>query len=86
MAFLLSVSEVEKARQVCERALKRIHFREEHELENVWKAYLNLENMYGSSDTLLDVVQRALARAKDARNIYFHLLDIYRQSNKIEVP
>jgi rRNA biogenesis protein RRP5 len=83
MAFLLSISEVEKARQVCERALKRINYRSEGELENVWKAYLNLENMFGSSDTLMGVVQRALARVSDPRSIYFHLLDIYQESGKI---
>ena len=34
------------ARQVADRALKTINFREEQEKFNVWVARLNLENLY----------------------------------------
>nr|KAJ0211998.1 hypothetical protein LSAT_V11C400217270 [Lactuca sativa] len=48
MAFFLSLSEVEKTRSMAERALKTINIREESEKHNVWVAYFNLENEYGS--------------------------------------
>eukprot|EP00850_Spirogloea_muscicola_P013563 SM000092S24531 [mRNA] locus=s92:547777:562774:- [translate_table: standard] len=48
MGYFLDLAEVDKARDVAERALKTINYREEAEKLNVWIAYLNLENMYGS--------------------------------------
>eukprot|EP00850_Spirogloea_muscicola_P009207 SM000051S17567 [mRNA] locus=s51:399348:414396:+ [translate_table: standard] len=48
MGYFLDLAEVDKARDVAERALKTINYREEGEKLNVWIAYLNLENMYGS--------------------------------------
>nr|KAJ0197415.1 hypothetical protein LSAT_V11C700352160 [Lactuca sativa] len=48
MTFFLSLNEVEKARSMAERALKTINIREESEKQNVWVAYFNLENEYGS--------------------------------------
>eukprot|EP00850_Spirogloea_muscicola_P003615 SM000014S00403 [mRNA] locus=s14:1118681:1131628:- [translate_table: standard] len=48
MGYYLDLAEVDKARNVAERALKTINYREEGEKLNVWIAYLNLENMYGS--------------------------------------
>ncbi|GME97979.1 unnamed protein product [Ambrosiozyma monospora] len=47
MSFQLQLSEVEKAREIAERALKTINFREEQEKLNIWIAQLNLENMFG---------------------------------------
>jgi rRNA biogenesis protein RRP5 len=42
------MAEMDKARQVAQKALKTINFREEREKMNVWIALLNLENLYGS--------------------------------------
>ena len=47
LAWHVSRSEVEKARAVAEKALETIHYREDAERQNVWLAYLNLENLYG---------------------------------------
>jgi rRNA biogenesis protein RRP5 len=47
LAWHVSRSEVEKARAVAEKALATIHYREDAERQNVWLAYLNLENLYG---------------------------------------
>ena len=40
----------EQARVVPQRALKTINFREEQEKFNVWIAWLNLENTYGTTE------------------------------------
>ena len=52
MTFYLQLGDVDKARQVARRAIKVIHYREEQEKLNVWMALLNIENLYGSPETL----------------------------------
>ena len=75
MAFLLSLAEVEKARAVGERALKTIVFREESEKLNVWMSLLNLENMFGTSDTLFDKFKKA-CQFNDEKTVHFGFADI----------
>ncbi|XP_033757030.1 protein RRP5 homolog [Pecten maximus] len=83
MAFHLQTAEIDKARAVAERALKTISFREEQEKQNVWVAYLNLENMYGSSDLLHKVLERAIAQNEPSK-IYTQMINIYVKSGKID--
>ena len=45
---------------MAKRALERINFREEKERLNVYLAWLNLENSYGSEETLEPVLKDAL--------------------------
>lgn len=47
IAYLLSIFEIEKARQVAERGLKKIHFRKENDKLNLYVAYITLEHLYG---------------------------------------
>jgi rRNA biogenesis protein RRP5 len=47
------MAEIDKARQVLEKALKTISHREETERENVWVARLNLEMAYGTPELLM---------------------------------
>ena len=75
MAFLLSLAEVEKARAVGERALKTIIFREESEKLNVWMSLLNLENMFGTSDSLFDKFKKA-CQFNDEKKVHFAFADI----------
>lgn len=84
IVFYLQSADVDKARQVCERALKTIMYREEEERLNVWVAYLNLECMYGANDKLDEVFQRATQNC-DSFKVHQHLAEIYARSNKIEV-
>lgn len=79
MAFQLQVSETEQAREIAERALKTINIREEHEKFNIWIAMLNLENAYGTENTLDDVFKRA-CEYNDGQEIHEHLTSIYIQS------
>ncbi|CAM4605828.1 unnamed protein product [Caretta caretta] len=83
MAFHLQATEMEKARAVAERALKTISFREEQEKLNVWVALLNLENMYGTEETLMKVFERAV-QYNEPLKVFQHLADIYASSEKYQ--
>ena len=72
------------ARAVAERALQTINYREEQEKLNVWVAYLNLEHLYGTPDTLRDVFQRAVQYCEPVK-LYPRLIDIYTGDGKLEV-
>uniref|UniRef100_A0A8C8RCH1 Protein RRP5 homolog n=1 Tax=Pelusios castaneus TaxID=367368 RepID=A0A8C8RCH1_9SAUR len=81
MTFHLQATEIEKARAVAERALKTISFREEQEKLNVWVALLNLENMYGTEETLMKVFERAV-QYNEPLKVFQQLADIYASSEK----
>lgn len=84
MAFQMQLSELSKARDVAERAIKTINIREETEKMNVWIALLNLENTYGSDETIGEVFKRA-CQYNDAQEIHERLSSIYIQSGKHDV-
>ncbi|KAF7689557.1 hypothetical protein HF521_012910 [Silurus meridionalis] len=83
MAFQLQATQIEQARAVAERALKTISFREEQEKLNVWVALLNLENMYGTEESLQKVFERAIQYC-EPMPVYQQLADIYAKSNKLK--
>ncbi|KAG2203792.1 hypothetical protein INT47_012725 [Mucor saturninus] len=83
MAYQLQLSEIGKARDIGERALKTISFREEQEKMNVWVALLNLENNFGTDETLEEVFKRALVYC-DPLKVYLQLVKIYERSDKLE--
>ena len=84
IAFQLQISEIDKAREIAKRALKTINFREEQEKLNVWIAWLNLENVYGTEESLEATFKEA-ARANDSKTIHLRLAEIFEQSDKPEV-
>ena len=84
MSFQLQLSEIDKAREIAQRALKTISFREEQEKLNVWIALLNLENVYGTEESL-ETTFRDAARHNDSKTIYLRLAAIFDQSEKTEV-
>lgn len=84
MAFHLQHGEIDQARDVAERALKTIHFREEAEKLNVWIAYLNLENSYGTQAKLDAVFQRA-CQYNESKEMHLRMVEIYERSNKDQV-
>ncbi|XP_072319242.1 protein RRP5 homolog [Eucyclogobius newberryi] len=81
MAHHLQATQIEQARAVAERALKTISFREEQEKLNVWVALLNLENMYGTEESLKKVFERALQFC-EPMPVYQQLADLYAKSDK----
>lgn len=84
MSFQLQLSEIDKAREIAQRALKTINFREEQEKLNVWIALLNLENVYGTEESL-EATFRDAARHNDSKTIHLRLATIFDQSEKPEV-
>ncbi|KAI7838131.1 hypothetical protein COHA_008062 [Chlorella ohadii] len=76
LAFMVSLGEMDRARQLAERALATIHYREEQEKFNVWVAWLNMENLYGSEEATLALLSKALAHT-DARRMYLAAVDIF---------
>lgn len=60
------------------------NFREEQERLNVWVAYLNLENMYGTPAQLQKVLERAVQQ-NEPLSVYQQLVNIYVKSGKLEV-
>lgn len=84
MAFQLELGEVEKAREIGERALRSISIGQDAEKMNIWVALLNLENTYGTDDSLEDVFKRA-CQYNDTQEAYERLVSIFIQSGKNEV-
>lgn len=83
MSFHLQSAEIEKARAVGERALKTISFREEREKLNVWTALLNLENLYGTPESLDEMLRRSV-QYNDPLTVYNRLVNIYIKTDKLE--
>ncbi|KAI7898321.1 uncharacterized protein BX663DRAFT_525423 [Cokeromyces recurvatus] len=83
MAYQLQLSEIGKARDIGERALKTINFREEQEKMNVWVALLNLENNFGTEETLQELFKRALVYCEPIK-VYLQLVKIYERSEKLD--
>ncbi|KAL8703814.1 MAG: hypothetical protein Q9201_003009 [Fulgogasparrea decipioides] len=83
MAYQLQLSEVDKARELGERALRTIHIREQDEKLNVWVALLNLENTYGTEETLDQIFGRACQYC-DSLDIHERMISIYIQSGNHE--
>ncbi|KAH8910006.1 nucleic acid-binding protein [Coniochaeta sp. PMI_546] len=82
MAFQMQVSELAKAREVAERALKTINIREDAAKLNVWIAYLNLEVAYGTDETVDEVFKRACTY-NDEQTVTERLASIYIKSGKL---
>ncbi|GER39943.1 RNA binding [Striga asiatica] len=83
MAFMLSLADIEKARSIAERALRTINIREESEKLNIWVAYFNLENEYGSppEEAVTKIFQRAL-QYSDPKKVHLALLGMYERTEQ----
>ncbi|PKS13259.1 hypothetical protein jhhlp_000030 [Lomentospora prolificans] len=84
MALQMQVSELAKAREIAERALKTINIREQTEKLNVWIAYLNLEMVYGTKETLDEMFKRA-CQYNDEQEVYERVISIYIRTGKHKV-
>lgn len=60
---------IESARKIAERAVKSVSISNEEDKFNLWIAYMNLENNFGTQDTLEKVVKRAL-EVNDRKRVY----------------
>ncbi|EDW15604.1 uncharacterized protein Dmoj_GI22689 [Drosophila mojavensis] len=82
MSFMLSNTEIDKAREIARRAIKTIAFRETKELRNMWMALLNLELSYNSSN-FDDVLKEALTHT-DPLETYIKLVEVLKAHNQKE--
>lgn len=64
--------------------MSRSFNREEQEKLNVWVALMNLENLYGTQESLVKVFERALQQNKP-KKVFFQLIGIYTRTDKLEV-
>lgn len=83
MSAALKLVDIAKARGVAERALQTINFRQEQEKLNIWLAYLNMENLYGTAETLKQVFDRSLIYC-EPRTMYMQLARMYAAAGKRE--
>ncbi|CAB4317299.1 unnamed protein product [Prunus armeniaca] len=65
------------------KALRTINFREENEKLNIWVAYFNLENKYGSppEEAVMKVFQRAV-QYNDPKKVHLALLGVYERTEQ----
>ena len=83
MAFMLEKLDVEAARRVAERAVKAVSLVAEGDKLNIWIAFMNLENSFGTEESLKEVTKRAL-EINDRQKVYLQLINIYKTSGKNE--
>lgn len=75
-SWLLSTTEVAKARAVIRRALKSIPVHMEEERANLWLALMNLESEYGDEESL-EAAFREAKQAMEPKQAYLHLAKLY---------
>jgi rRNA biogenesis protein RRP5 len=68
---------IEKARNLSERALRVVNYKNERDRLNIWNSYINLEFNFGTEQTLLTTFKKALEN-NNPKKIYLHLIDLYR--------
>ncbi|EGZ20320.1 hypothetical protein PHYSODRAFT_490560 [Phytophthora sojae] len=83
MAFHISLTEVDLARDVAVRATSAVSFRDEKEKLNVWVAYMNLEHDFGDDASFLRVFKSAL-QVNHPKRVYLHLVDLYARADEHE--
>lgn len=83
MSFQLQLSEIEKAREIGERALSTINYRDEQEKMNIWIAMLNLENTFGTEESLDEMFKRS-CQYMDSLTMHQKLAGIFLMSEKFD--
>ena len=74
--------EYNSAREVVKRALEKINFREEKERFNIYMAWFNLENNFGTEDEANKVFKEAL-QCNDEYQVLAKIAEIYVQSGNL---
>ena len=75
IAFHMERKDYTLARTVVKRALEKINFREEKERFNIYMAWFNLENNFGTEDDTNKVFKEALQCNDEYKVIYVYLYD-----------
>lgn len=79
MSYLLSNTEIDKAREIARRAIKTIAFRETKELRNLWTALINLELTYNLAN--FDEVLKEALNHNDPLETYLNLVEVLKSHN-----
>jgi len=83
MAFHLSVSDIDSARHVANRAIERIEFRREGDRLNIWTALLTLELKYGTLDTFQNTIELAVQQ-NNPKQVYLRVCELLeRESDEL---
>ena len=80
MSFQVGLTELERAREVAERALRTIEMSQEAERFNVWAALLNFEKAHGSDQTFLDAFRRAVAGTSSPHRVHLHAASLHERA------
>jgi rRNA biogenesis protein RRP5 len=83
MSYYLGLSDLESARQIAQRALKTINYREEEEKLNIWVALINLENQSSDEDALDTTINKALQH-NDPKKVYQRTVELLEATEKYE--
>ena len=83
IAFEIENVSIDKAREVIQRALKTIPYREDNEKLNIWVSFINLEFKYGNEETLKVTIDEAMKQCEQIK-IFNHLRDMYESAGKHE--
>ena len=75
-SWLLSITEVTKAKAVLRKALKSIPSHMEEERNNIWLALMNLESEYGDEDSL-ETLYKEVKQNMEPKKVSMHLISIY---------
>jgi len=81
MAYMLENLDVQAGRRVAERAVRAVSISNDREKLNLWIAFINLENSFGSQESLQKVVARAI-EINDRKKVYLQLTRVYLNSKK----
>jgi len=76
MAFYMSKKDYDQARTIAKKALTKINFREEGERLNVYMAWFNLENSFGTQEEADNCFKEAL-KCNDEFKVYSQVGSIY---------
>ena len=74
IAFHMERKDYTLARTVVKRALEKINFREEKERFNIYMAWFNLENNFGTEDDTNKVFKEALQCNDEYKVIYVYMI------------
>jgi len=77
MAFWLGSTMLDKAREIAKRAIQRIDPSKVKQKLDIWVAYLNMENTFGTRESFMEVFKLALDY-NDKKQIYTQAIRIFR--------
>lgn len=81
MSTALKMVDLSRSRIIAERALTSISFRQEQEKMNLWLAYLNMENLYGTEESLRKIFERSCVYC-DSKVMHLQMAKIFVNSGK----